>query len=177
MTARLLASSLLAIAVGTACSGKDDDSSPAGDAPAAASRPVVVEFHGGGFTGGKATSSTTAQIDNMLSNGVAFVSMDYRLVATKYYYRDAAGAEREEQFIHAGEDGRLTLDGEAAPASSYAPNISVSAAHVPAMGRFSASSRASNCLVTARRLLCAGHAVRHDIGMYGGQRACRHGRL
>ena len=96
---------------------------PAGDAPAAASRPVVVEFHGGGFTGGKATSSTTAQIDNMLSNGVAFVSMDYRLVATKYYYRDAAGAEREEQFIHAGEDGRLTLDGEAAPASSYAVRV------------------------------------------------------
>ena len=48
--------------------------------------PVVVEFHGGGFTGGSATKVCSSQCQALLDNGIAFVSFDYRLVSTKYFY-------------------------------------------------------------------------------------------
>lgn len=82
------------------------------------SLPLVVEYHGGGFTGGSASSRVTAQIESFLSNGIAYASMDYRLVATKYYYGEGAD-RREEEFIHAGADGRLTLDTTGKVLSDY----------------------------------------------------------
>ena len=88
-----------------------------------APRPVVVSFHGGGFTGGAASSEMGARGRLLLRNGIAYVSIDYRSVATKYFYIDDEGKKREEEFIHAGEDGRLTLDAAAAPASGYAVRV------------------------------------------------------
>ena len=72
----------------------------------------------------KPRSGLTDVIENFLKNGLAFVSMDYRLVATKYYYDTSpAGGHLEEEYIHADADGRLTLDTESAPSSSYAVRI------------------------------------------------------
>ena len=68
--------------------------------------PVVVEIHGGGFTGGSATRTPTAQIASAVANGIAWISVDYRLVATKYYY----GSGSTEELIHVDAAGRLTLD-------------------------------------------------------------------
>ena len=53
----------------------------------------------------------------VVSNGTHFMSMGYRLVATKYYY-GAAGLE--EEFIHASANGTLTLDEGGKVLSSYA---------------------------------------------------------
>ena len=85
----------------------------------ATNTPVVVEYHGGGFTGGGARHDYDTWIDSLLSNGIAFASMDYRLVATKYFYDGGAGAPLEEQFIHARADGTLTLDANGSVASDY----------------------------------------------------------
>ena len=86
---------------------------------AGAKVPIVVEYHGGGFTGGSATSSLTARIESYLSNGVAYASMDYRLVATKYYYHGAGATACEEEFIHADGSGRLRLDTAGMVSSDY----------------------------------------------------------
>jgi hypothetical protein len=76
--------------------------------------PIVVEFHGGGFTRGAATMTCNAECEALLDNGIAFASMNYRLVATQYYYCDDGSATcstpKEEEFIHAASDGNLTLD-------------------------------------------------------------------
>ena len=84
--------------------------------------PVIVEYHGGGFTGGAATRQVTAKIAACLENGIAWASMDYRLVATKYFYESAHG-EEEEEFIHAAADGQLTLDSTGRRSSSYLVRI------------------------------------------------------
>lgn len=51
-----------------------------------------------------------------LDNGFHYMSVGYRLVATKYLW-GAAGTE--EEFIHAAADGTLTLDKTGLPLSSY----------------------------------------------------------
>ena len=85
----------------------------------ATNTPVVVEYHGGGFTGGGARHDYDTWIDSLLANGIAFASIDYRLVATKYFYDGGAGAPLEEQFIHARADGTLILDANGTVASDY----------------------------------------------------------
>ena len=49
---------------------------PATEPPA----PVIVEIHGGGFTSGTATTSPNALVEAAVRNGMAFVSINYRLV-------------------------------------------------------------------------------------------------
>ena len=71
--------------------------------------PVIVEFHGGGFTGGAATTEANALIDAALANNIAFISVNYRLVTTKYYYKDDDGKEQPEELINVDSAGRLTL--------------------------------------------------------------------
>eukprot|EP00947_MAST-08B_sp_MAST-8B-sp1_P000645 g645.t1 len=91
--------------------------SSSSDSPAA-KLPVVVEFHGGGFTGGSATKTPNAMISSAVANGIAWISVNYRLVATKYYYGGAADAGTDadadaakvEELIHVDASGRLTLD-------------------------------------------------------------------
>eukprot|EP01050_Picozoa_sp_SAG11_P029690 SAG11_NODE_8463_length_1012_cov_1.526835_1_plen_290_part_01 len=84
--------------------------------PAGVELPVIMQIHGGGFTSGAATKEVTPQIAVFLDNGFHYVSVGYRLVATKYYYAAAAaaaaaagnttdaplGASVEEEFIWAG---------------------------------------------------------------------------
>ena len=48
--------------------------------------------------------------DARRQNGIAFASLDYRLVATKYYYEDTGGAEQEEEFIDVDADGEMSLN-------------------------------------------------------------------
>eukprot|EP00413_Alexandrium_margalefii_P045770 CAMPEP_0204597298 /NCGR_PEP_ID=MMETSP0661-20131031/53726_1 /ASSEMBLY_ACC=CAM_ASM_000606 /TAXON_ID=109239 /ORGANISM="Alexandrium margalefi, Strain AMGDE01CS-322" /LENGTH=475 /DNA_ID=CAMNT_0051607979 /DNA_START=61 /DNA_END=1488 /DNA_ORIENTATION=- len=69
--------------------------------------PFVLEFHGGGFTGGSATRTPNTPIAAAVANGMAWISVDYRLVATKYYYGDD---KQVEELIHVDAEGRLTLD-------------------------------------------------------------------
>ena len=74
--------------------------------------PAIIHIHGGGFTGGGASSSSNAAIEAAVGNGIAYISVNYRLVATKYYYKEAAHrmVEKEEELIHVDADGRLALD-------------------------------------------------------------------
>ena len=91
--------------------------SPAKAQPGAA-LPVHIQIHGGGFTGGTPdeAASSDARIAAVVINGMHFMSVGYRLVATKYYY-GAAGLE--EEFIHASANGTLTLDAGGKVLSSY----------------------------------------------------------
>eukprot|EP01051_Picozoa_sp_SAG22_P016693 SAG22_NODE_2407_length_2605_cov_1.483639_3_plen_212_part_00 len=78
--------------------------------------PVMMQIHGGGFTGGNPDSSVTPEIAAYLDNGFHYVSVGYRLVATKYYYSPGSCTPSprcggiEEEFIHAAANGTLTLD-------------------------------------------------------------------
>jgi len=77
--------------------------------------PVIVEFHGGGFTGGGPQTSITSEIQTACNSGIAYISVGYRLVATKYYYGD----DQPEELIHVDHDGRLTLDTAGKAMDSY----------------------------------------------------------
>ena len=80
--------------------------SPKGTA-AGAKLPVHIQIHGGGFIGGAAEMQCGDDCQAIVSNGMHYMSVGYRLVATKYYY----GADsQEEEFIHAAANGTLTLD-------------------------------------------------------------------
>ena len=76
--------------------------------PAGTKLPVMMQIHGGGFTSGAATKEVTPEIAAFLDNGFHYVSVGYRLVATKYYYPVAeqspemTGGNIEEEFIWAG---------------------------------------------------------------------------
>lgn len=85
--------------------------------------PIIVEYHGGGFTGGSATGTITDEIAMYIDAGFHFASMDYRLVTTKYFYDDPVHGEIEEEFILAASDGRLMLDTNKSVMSSYKVKI------------------------------------------------------
>lgn len=68
--------------------------------------PIIIEIHGGGFTGGSPQKSPNAAIQSAVNNGIAYVSVGYRLVATKYYY----DSNKVEELIHVDSEGRLSLD-------------------------------------------------------------------
>jgi hypothetical protein len=77
--------------------------------PVGTKLPVIIQIHGGGFTGGAPFSEITQEIAAYLDNGFHFVSVGYRLVATKYYYAVANGGNvtdtsgnLEEEYIWAG---------------------------------------------------------------------------
>ena len=75
--------------------------------------PVVVEIHGGGFTGGAAHKTAlraNTLPDRLVENGIALLSLDYRLLATKYFYQGDGGAEQEEEFIDVDADGKMTIN-------------------------------------------------------------------
>ncbi|CAE8697181.1 unnamed protein product, partial [Polarella glacialis] len=69
--------------------------------------PVIVHFHGGGFTEGTPqTSSADADVKEATRNGIAYISVGYRLVAAKYHF----GNDTPEELIHVDSEGRLSLD-------------------------------------------------------------------
>ena len=70
----------------------------------------MVEYHGGGFTGGGAESQDSLKIQKYLDNGFFFASMNYRLVATKYFYKGPQGHELEEEFLHVNSTGHIWPD-------------------------------------------------------------------
>eukprot|EP00040_Diaphanoeca_grandis_P025848 m.143864 g.143864 ORF g.143864 m.143864 type:complete len:527 (+) comp30340_c0_seq3:335-1915(+) len=82
--------------------------------------PIMMFYHGGGFTGGSAADVNTNEIMAYLNNGFHYVSMDYRLVATKYYY---SSLDVEEEFIHVNSSGYLWVDTQGILMSDY--NIQV----------------------------------------------------
>merc|ERR1712096_331581 len=59
--------------------------SPKGTA-AGAKLPVHIQIHGGGFTGGAAEMQCRDDCQAIVGNGMHYMSVGYRLVATKYYY-------------------------------------------------------------------------------------------
>ena len=104
--------------------------------PAGVTLPIMIEFHGGGLTGGTAKTEINPVIQayldaspdaiptttclNMirltdclcLQNGFHYMSVNYRLVGTTYVY-DSVGHKGattiEEEWISVTEDGTLTL--------------------------------------------------------------------
>eukprot|EP00440_Ansanella_granifera_P001437 gb/GFBE01001547.1/.p1 GENE.gb/GFBE01001547.1/~~gb/GFBE01001547.1/.p1 ORF type:complete len:322 (+),score=46.77 gb/GFBE01001547.1/:1-966(+) len=82
-------------------------------------QPTVIEIHGGGFTGGRRATAVTNTIAAYVNNGFTYTSLDYRLVATKYYFRDCQGREREEEFIAVTQEGRLQIPDERTVMSDY----------------------------------------------------------
>lgn len=73
---------------------------------AGAKVPMVIQIHGGGFTGGTAYSEANSETEAITSQGMAYVSVNYRLVATRYYYGEAPQLE---ELVTVDSDGRLTL--------------------------------------------------------------------
>ena len=61
-----------------------------------------------------------------MDNGIAYVSADYRLVATKYFYVDERdGVEREEELINLDSQGKLSLDSSVPPISLSSYTVKV----------------------------------------------------
>eukprot|EP00912_Choanoflagellata_sp_UC4_P000479 UC4_evm4s296 len=81
--------------------------------------PIMIQFHGGGFTGGSASSSLSPEINAYISNGFHYASMDYRMVATKYYYKNRNGTEMEEEFLHVNSSGHIWRDSSGMVMSDY----------------------------------------------------------
>lgn len=96
--------------------------SPTGIAPGV-KLPIMIQFHGGGFTGGAATVDIDNTIQGYLDNGFHFLSANYRLTNQLYLYLNAAGQAVEEEFIIAGEDGTLTVDPGGTLLSQYAVKV------------------------------------------------------
>ena len=71
--------------------------------------PIMIEYHGGGFTGGQATHQVSREVQAYIDNGFFFASMNYRLVATKYFYKHQ-GQEFEEEFLHVNSTGHIWPD-------------------------------------------------------------------
>jgi len=62
---------------------------PLNASSAAASQrlPFILHFHGGGFHSGYAFSEPNARIEAAVRSGAVFISVNYRLCATRYFYR------------------------------------------------------------------------------------------
>ena len=73
-----------------------------------------------GFTGGAQDAAINAEIAQYLDNGFHYMSVGYRLVATKYLW-GAAGTE--EEFIHVDRTGKLALDTTGKVLSSYKVHV------------------------------------------------------
>lgn len=86
-------------------------------------RPMMVEYHGGGFTGGSATSQMSAKVQGYLDNGFFFASVNYRLVATKYFYKGPQGHKLEEEFLHINSTGHIWPDSSGKMMSDYKVRI------------------------------------------------------
>jgi len=73
-------------------------------------RPVVVYFHSGGFLN-DADHINVSKGESDLCNqkDAIFVTVGYRLLATKYYFT-AHGSEHLEEQVHVQSDGRLGVD-------------------------------------------------------------------
>jgi len=61
--------------------------------------PIMVQFHGGGFTGGSATREIDNTIQGYLDNGFHYLSANYRLTNQLYLYLNTTGQAVEEEFI------------------------------------------------------------------------------
>jgi poly(3-hydroxybutyrate) depolymerase len=111
---------------GAAAQDYDDNSywlhSPSNIAPGV-KLPIMVQFHGGGFTGGSATREIDNTVQGYLDNGFHYLSVNYRLVNQLYLFADSAGEEEEEEYIHAREDYTLTLDAAGRRLSEYAVKV------------------------------------------------------
>jgi len=89
---------------------------PKGHDPARDSKlPVIVEIHGGGFTGGAPKTTATLPIQDAVNRGIAYISVGYRLIGTQYYY----GQGESEELLHVDADGRITLDTSGKTMDSY----------------------------------------------------------
>ena len=87
--------------------------------PSGAALPVHIQIHGGGFTSGSPDEQITTEIEAYVAAGFHYMSVGYRLVATKYYYHTQGDAPVEEEFIHAAANGTLTLDTAGRVLSDY----------------------------------------------------------
>ena len=56
-----------------------------------AALPVHIQVHGGGFTGGAPSEHVSAEIEAYVAAGFHYMSVGYRLVATKYWYHAHGG--------------------------------------------------------------------------------------
>lgn len=78
--------------------------------------PVVIDIHGGGFTGGSALHSAgdgagpgSWKASQYVSQGMIVCSFGYRLVTTKYYY-EKSGSKHVEEYVKVDAEGRLSID-------------------------------------------------------------------
>lgn len=87
--------------------------------------PTVVHFYGCGWKncGGPWTKPGPI-VGQLISNGIAAVSVGYRRITTSYWYDDqnAKDMRSPEELIHVDEDGRMTLDASK-PMSSYEARV------------------------------------------------------
>lgn len=82
--------------------------------------PVVLEFHPGGFVSGGPTTSASSTVNAYLNKGIAYASVGYRLVTTKYYY----GSDKKvEELVHVDSDGKLSLDTSGLTMANYSVRI------------------------------------------------------
>ena len=92
--------------------------------------PVVVQIHGGAFTGGAAQTACDARCEALLDRGIAYASVGYRLDGTRYYYCDDrttacfnASSARDAEFVDVDADGRLSLARDGRTLVGYAPRV------------------------------------------------------
>jgi hypothetical protein len=72
--------------------------------------PIIIHFHGGGFFMGEPWKQENKEIRDYLRKGFAVVSVGYRLVSQKYFYKSDGGEQKVEELIHIAPDGGLELN-------------------------------------------------------------------
>lgn len=78
--------------------------------------PLVIDIHGGGFTMGSAMKTpmskdpATINAADYVGKGMIVCSLGYRLVTTKYFYKDSNGNNHVEEFLKVDGKGRITID-------------------------------------------------------------------
>jgi hypothetical protein len=65
------------------------------------------------------TKALNGKIRSIVNKGFTFISLDYRLLATKYWFRSCDGQEHEEEYIAVSHNGEMTIPSEEDPMSSY----------------------------------------------------------
>lgn len=76
----------------------------------ASSLPVAIHFHSGGFFSGVPWQAENEEVNAYLRAGFAVVSVGFRSVTQKYFYKSEDGANQTEELIHVSKDGKLSLD-------------------------------------------------------------------
>lgn len=139
--------------------------------------PFILHFHGGGFHSGGAFTEPNARIEAAVASGAAFVTVNYRLVGTRYWYDEPGASIRPgasasaangsvEELIVVDEAGRLSLDPSGRTMDAY--RVRVGRTEFMTKCTYDAVAALEHILQHARDLNLDVHRISVDATSAGG---------